>query len=193
MATNKGENITRALQVLLETYSSIERLLVEMEKEAEKAGFVSHTARFIRWKSDVDSSGWLVKSFIKLYQSADAPEANNVSGLKMGDMYAVDIDLEHEYPQIWIERHRFETSGWTRLPSTSEHWLFAHPFYSDTELFDVTESEGLWYSTPSVRARKSYWEIRGSVADTIPLVQVVSAETIQSEIFERMRSLPEPC
>ncbi len=190
---NNGENITKALSVLLETYANIDLLLVEMDKVAEKAGFVAHTSRFMRWKSDVDYNGWLVKSFIKIYQPEGDNYSDRVKDLRAGDLHAVDIDLENDYPQIWLSRHRFDYSGWTRLPSTSEHWLLSYPLYDDPGLFSITEIGDLWRSVPTEKARKNYWGIRGSVALSIPLVTVTSSETIETEVFDRLKSLPEPC
>jgi len=39
----KGENLSRAVQVLIEAYQSIDLLMNEMDKAAEQSGFVSHT------------------------------------------------------------------------------------------------------------------------------------------------------
>ncbi|WP_123039207.1 hypothetical protein [Cohnella candidum] len=192
--SNKGENITKALNVLYKTYENLELLFSDMDKEAEQMGFVSHTDKFMRWKSDANFNGWLTSSFIKLYQVEGERGSEQLEELRQGDIYAVEINLEEEYPQIWLCRHRFDFSVWKRMPATADHWLFYQPLYLDNEsLFKLVEKDEFWYSMPTAKAQKSYWGIQGSVAVSVPLVTVHSAETIRAEIFDRLRTLPEPC
>lgn len=192
--SNRGENITQALNILLETYENLELLFTDMDKEAEQTGFVSHTERFLRWKSDANYDGWLTGSFIKLYQFEGEKYSERIGKLLQGDMYAVDVNLKEIYPKIWLCRYRFDYAVWRSMPATSDHWLFSYPFNPGyPELFKVEDASGNRFSIPTAKARKTYWGLQGAVAVSLPLVAVDSAQAIRTEIFDRLRTLPEPC
>ncbi|HBI02431.1 MAG TPA: hypothetical protein DDY49_00180, partial [Paenibacillaceae bacterium] len=79
---NIGANIRNAVKVLQQTYENINRLFNTMDTVGSEEGYLSITPRFLRWKSDVEPSGWFIKDFIKLYQRDEDPELDNDSGLK---------------------------------------------------------------------------------------------------------------
>jgi hypothetical protein len=187
---SNGENITSAVTVLKETYRSLNTLFHEMDRIAEEEGFISLTPKFLRWKSDSDSDGWLMNNFIKLYQVEGNSIVPHLPELQDGDLFGVEVDLDgDEYPQIALTRYTFDYTFWTRMPATSDHWIFYQPFREDNS-FEIDESNGIWKSKPYARSIKKYWGIQRAISRSIPLLIVNSSESVRSEIFGQLVLLP---
>ncbi|CAH2714766.1 hypothetical protein BACCIP111895_01942 [Neobacillus rhizosphaerae] len=115
--SNLGQNISTAVEVLIETYKNLDSFFVELDRIGEEEGFLTLTPRFMRWKSDSDPAGWLTSNFIKLYQLEKDPDFSNNLGLKSGSLFGVEVDLlTNEYPVISLIRYTFDYSHWTKLP-----------------------------------------------------------------------------
>jgi hypothetical protein len=186
---SNGENITSAVTVLKETYRGLNTLFHEMDRIAEDEGFTSLTPKFLRWKSDSDSDGWLTNNFIKLYQVGGNSTIPHLPELQDGDLFGVEVDLdEDDYPQIGLTRYSFDYTLWTRMPAISDHWIFYYPFRDDNS-FEIDESNGIWKSKPYAKSIKKYWGIQSAVGRWIPLLKVNSSETVRSEIFGKMAFL----
>ncbi|WP_312474456.1 hypothetical protein [Neobacillus sp.] len=188
--SNLGQNISTAVEVLIETYKNLDSLFVELDRIGEEEGFLTLTPRFMRWKSDSDPAGWLTSNFIKLYQLEKDPDFSNNLGLKSGSLFGVEVDLlTNEYPVISLIRYTFDYSHWTKLPSISDHWIFFGPFRYDN-FFNIYEEDGLWSSEPLDKAKKRYWGIQRAVARQIPLVEITTPESIRTKIFQELDQLP---
>jgi hypothetical protein len=187
---SNGENITSAVTVLKETYRSLNTLFHEMDRIAEEEGFTSLTPKFLRWKSDSDSDGWLTNNFIKLYQVEGNSAIPHLPELQDGDLFGVEVDLdEDDSPQIALTRYTYDYTFWTRMPAISDHWIFYYPFREDNS-FEIVESNGVWKSKPYTKSIKKYWGIQRAVSRSIPLLKVNSSETVRSEIFGELALLP---
>jgi hypothetical protein len=187
---SNGENITSAVTVLKETYRSLNTLFQEMDRIAEDVGFTSLTPKFLRWKSDSDSNGWLTNNFIKLYQVEGNSVNPHLPELRDGDVFGVEVDLDgEEYPQIALTRYTFDYALWTRIPAISDHWVFYNPFRDDNS-FEIDESNGIWRSKPYAKSIKKYWGIQRAVSRSIPLLKVSSPDTVRTEIFGELVLLP---
>lgn len=187
---SKGENITSSVTVLKETYRNINTLFHEMDRIAEEEGFTTITPKFLRWKSDSDSDGWLTNNFIKLYQVSGNSVIPHIQELQDADLFGVEIDLDgDEYPQIALTRYTFDYTFWTKMPAISDHWIFYNPFRDDTN-FEIDECDGIWKSKPYAKSIKKYWGIQRAVSRSIPLINVDSSEAVRKQIFEELLLLP---
>ncbi|MEC2056091.1 hypothetical protein I6J18_01910 [Peribacillus psychrosaccharolyticus] len=189
---NRGENITTAIEIVKETYANLEVLFAEMDRIGEEEGYITLTPRFLRWKSDTDSDGWMTSDFIKLYQVENDPLSEKLPDLRTGSLFGVEIDLEgqEEYPTISLIRYTYDYSAWTRMPAVSDHWLFYYPF-RDKNLFEIDQKDKVWTSLPLEKAKKRYWGIQRAVGIDIPLIDITSPELIRTEIFQKLMTLPE--
>lgn len=189
-----GENIFNAVQVIHKTYENLEKLFSELDLMAPKFNLQTITPKFLRWKSDNHYSGWMISSFIKLYQSVDSDPIEDGSGLRNGPIYVVDITLRDEYssiPIITIAKNLYEEGElkeWGRPPAVNEHWGFYYPtrYKEDFKIEQVGDS---YRSTPLSKKKEGYWNIKSSIFKHIPLVQVNSAEAIKEKIFKGMMEL----
>jgi hypothetical protein len=187
MSTSKktrGENITNAMNVIQETYANLELLFTELDRVGAEEGFSSLTPRFLRYKSDNDYFGWLTRDFIKLYQRKDGAMTSNLSELREGPIYGVEVELDTNegYPIISMIEYTFDYSYWDSLPVAKDRGIFYSPFRNDNE-FDIDENNGVWTSVPHERVKKKYWGLQKAVAYGIPLVEVESSEDIRLKVF----------
>jgi hypothetical protein len=189
-SVNQGQNISNAVAVLKETYKNLNLLFSELDRVGEKEGFVSLTPRFLRWKSDSAHEGWLTDNFIKLYQLEEDPILNESIGLRDGDLYGIEVDLEGEegYPTLSLIRYQFDYSKWTRIPAISDHWVFWGPFRIE-KFFDIYQNDGIWTSVPLEKGKERYWGIQNAAAIDIPLLSIASSEDIKTKIFQQFGSL----
>lgn len=188
--TNMGQNISNAVYVLKETYKNLNLLFLELDRIGEKEGFIPITPKFLRWKSDSDYDGWLTSNFIKLYQLERDSPVNNITSIKDGYLYGIEVDLEeNEYPIISLIRYKFDYSGWTKIPAISDHWVFWDPFRIE-KFFKISEDNGLWTSIPLEKAQSRYWGIQNAVAKVIPLLSITSPEAIRTQIFQELENFP---
>lgn len=188
--SNLGQNITTAVDVLLETYQNLEIFFAELDRVGEEEGFISLTPRFMRWKSDTDPSGWLTKNMIKIYQLEKDLNLSSLPDLKSGPIFGIEVDLNYkDYPIISLNRYTFDFNYWTRMPSVSEHWIFYGPFrYEDS--FSIEEFNGIWTSKTYEKAKKRYWGMEEAVGIEIPLVEVTSPQSVREKIFQELLNLP---
>ena len=190
LTINHGENITTAIEIIKETYANLEVLFAEMDRIGEEEGYITLTPRFLRWKSDTDSNGWMTSNFIKLYQVESNPPTEKVTDLT-GPLFGIEVDLEgEEYPTLSLIRYTYDYSAWTRMPAVSDHWLFYSPFREEN-FFEIDQIENVWTSIPIEKAKKRYWGIQRAVAIDIPLIDITSPELIRTEIFQKLMTLPE--
>ena len=75
-----GENIKNAVHVLYKTYASISKLMEQCRAEAEDNGDLLMSDKFLRWKSDSNSDGWLLNSMILVFQRRDDPDCESGNG-----------------------------------------------------------------------------------------------------------------
>ncbi|AJG91221.1 hypothetical protein I6G77_28095 (plasmid) [Bacillus tropicus] len=193
LTNNLGQNITLATNILQKTYENLNLLFIEMDRVGEEEGFMSLTPKFLRWKSESNTNGWLTSNFIKLYQLQENSSVPHISDLRTGDIYCVEVSLNNgseDYPEITLARFTYDYDFWTKMPSVSDHWIFFYPF-RDENNFKIQEKNGIWTSTPYEKSRKKYWGIQQGLAQVIPLLQITSPETIRSEIFKVLSELPE--
>jgi hypothetical protein len=187
---NIGQNITNAFTVVLKTYENLEKFWVDLDETAMHSSYVSITPKFIRWKSDSNSAGWLTGNFIKLYQSASDPLIDDIEGLRNGPIYGVEVafmEKEDLIPMISVAKYDYEASDlskWGKLPSVSDHWGFHYPLHNK-QLFTI-ESKGEFTSSipKSNKTSKDYWNLIMVTYYRTELVPMQSKETIRRNIID---------
>lgn len=180
---NLDENVKNAVVVLQKTYESVYHLLEQCKAVSEDYGYLLSSDKFLRWRSDVNTDGWLLNSLILVFQRAGDPDCPSGSGWKDGPFYAVQVFLgSAEEPglsaQLYAARYDYEdiNSGWTgdRL-SPADHWAFYNPTHEIYSEFCFKEEGGLFSSTPiSDKYIRQYWGLRRAVWRAFPLSSVTS-------------------
>ena len=185
---NTNENIGNAFEVVVRTYENIFKLLAELDRVGDKEGYSSITPKFLRWKSDKDYGGWLILSFIKLYQRKEAPTSDKCADLKTDYIYGVDIKLEDK-PEIILSRYHYNVVDWDDIPSVSDHWVFYGPIrYKDEFKFSTMNIGGqeLTKSTPKdTNVSNSYRGLKEVIFKKIDLTEIKSSN-IKEEIFDEL-------
>lgn len=189
--TNVGQNISNSIYVLKETYKNLNLLFSELDRVAEKEGFIPLTPKFLRWKSDSNYEGWLTSNFIKLFQVEKDSPLKHIENLRDGFIYGIEVDLEGEdnYPIISLTRYQFDFSEWSRIPTISDHWIFWDPFRVD-RFFEINKINDIWTSTTLEKAKIRYWGMQSAVSIDIPLLSVTSSEDIRDKILLELKNLP---
>ena len=87
-STETSINIRNAFDVVRKTYTNVNKLFAAIDLEAKNNNFVniiSGQRPFVRFKSDIDTEGWLINDLIKLYQRMDAPLHPVIDEMKLDD------------------------------------------------------------------------------------------------------------
>ncbi|MDN3451840.1 hypothetical protein QMA09_16745 [Planococcus sp. APC 3906] len=190
MIQNKGESIIQATNLLKETYGNLSILFQELDRVGEEEGYMTITPRFMRYKSDTDTTGWLTTNFIKIYvKSSTMP--SSIEDIRELPWYGVMVDLtddgEEKIPMLSIIRYKFDQSHWNRLPAVSDHWTFWSPFYE--EEFDIFHEGNKWTVSSKGQAKKKHSGFEKLKAIDIPLFDVKSPEDIRLKIFGELEKL----
>ncbi|AZB44651.1 hypothetical protein CEF21_21470 [Bacillus sp. FJAT-42376] len=184
----QGQNISAAVEVLLETYKNLEIFFSELDRVGEEEGFVTLTPRFMRWKSDTDYTGWLIQDFLKLYQLEADPVSETFPDLRIGNLFGVEVRLNEKYPVLSLIRYDVDYSHWTRMPAVSDHWVFYGPFKYEN-FFDINKVGNRWTSTTREKGIKRHWGIKRAIAVDLQLVDVKSVQDIRLQVLEKLKEL----
>ena len=149
------QNIENAFSVVKTTYVNLSKLFSAIDSVCIDNGFINiikDQKSFLRWKSDNDPFGWLINSFIKLYQGNDFPkqieESQSDEIRKDEFIYALDFNLEQS-PILKIAKFSFDISEWTNSPNVSDHWVYYWPLKTDNiNDFDFEQEGEYIKSTP---------------------------------------------
>lgn len=180
----KGESIIQATKILRETYKNLKVLFEELDRVGEEEGYVTINPRFMRYKSDNDTTGWLTTNFIKLYVKSDVvPE--HIEDIRELAWYGVMVDLTNEFdaeiPMVSIIKYQFNQSYWNRLPSVSDHWTFWSPFSAGE--FSITGEEDEWKVDSNHKAMKRHSGFERLVAKDIPLFDLKNQDDVREKVF----------
>lgn len=137
-----NENIGNAYEVVRKTYESMKKLFAALDAKADEEGFISlvnYAPNFLRWRSDLEPSGWLIGSAIKLYQRKTDPGLEGI--WRDGAIYLIEIQLENEKqkklfgPEVITAQFTFEDmpEAFTRPLGMGDHSAFYHPLRKAVE------------------------------------------------------------
>lgn len=187
---SSSENIHNALQVIYKTYENVQKLMDYTKIIAsEKTDYVLGCPKFLRRKSDNDTSAWLINDFILLFQNKNDPDCLSGNGWKDGAVYAMEIYLGDEdnepqnLPAINLSKFVYENiNGWNGGCSPADHWAFYYPLWN-LNYMNFEEVNGYSIAAPkNDSASKTYWGLKKVTTKTIDLFEVTS-ENLKEQIF----------
>jgi hypothetical protein len=187
---NSSENIRNALQVIYKTYENVQKLMDYAKIVAvEKTDYVLSSPKFLRRKSDNDTSAWLINDFILLFQNDKDPDCESGNGWRDGAIYAIEIYLGDEdnepenLPAINLSKFEYQNiNSWSERCSPANHWVFYYPLWN-LSYMDFEEANGYSIAVPkNDSASKTYWGLKKVTTKTIDLFDVTS-DNLQELIF----------
>lgn len=186
----KGESIIQATKLLRETYKNLNILFQELDRVGEEEGYATITPRYMRYKSDTDTTGWLTTNFIKLYvKSEKVPES--IEDIRDSAWYGVMIDLtdddHQEIPVVSVIRYEFDQSYWKRLPVVSDHWTFWSPFNEGE--YAIGGDDRRWTIDSNGKGKKKHSGFEKLIATDVPLFDLKNPEDVRLKIFYEFEKL----
>lgn len=187
---NSSENIRNAVNVLYNTYDNVEKLMEYCKVTAEeKTDYRSSVPKFLRYKSDNDTSAWLLNDFILLFQNNTDNNCESGNGWKDGPVYVMEIYLggsdydKEDYPSIFLSKFEYENiNGWSEGCSPANHWVFYHPLRNKNYM-DIKKTKGMTVATPqNEKASRTYWGLKKVIGKKLDLMEVTS-ENVKEKIF----------
>lgn len=191
-----SENIKNAGLVLLKTYESVNKMMEQCRVSAPNAGYEKVSDKFLRYKSDSEPNGWLINSFILLFQKKTDEDANH--GWKNGSVYAVEIILfdpndSSKLPELRLSKFDYENiKNWNTACSPANHWGFHNPV-DDSFSRDFNYQEYDWYtvSIPKTdRIKNGYWGLLKAATTKCDLIEITSS-TLTDKVFGAFDKLSE--
>ena len=200
-----GENIRNAVQVLIETYRSTQKLLNHCRTLAEERGYRASSDKFLRWRSDSDPAGWLVSSALLPFQRNADPPCASGNGCLEGPTYAAEVFLGSDWdnelertPQLYIARYDFDGDSQWVSPrwSPADHWIFHNPLHGVPDIPITVQGDHSIAVPDSPRTSERYYHLTRAVFRSFPLLEV-TAENLEALVFDTFDALaslepPEP-
>lgn len=218
MNSQAGINIVNAAEVITKTYENIKKLMSTCQYLADgsQTPYLALTNRFLRYKSDIDwKSGWLMRSFILLYQRRDEDYEKKKNG---NAIFGMDVNLESGWVDgkpawkqegdkgkssavVCLAKYLYEDTGTSIMPtdniSPADHWKFYHPLYElDEDMKEETESV-TWGNKYIIRRTvepgrdlSKYMGVKSVIYTAIPLVEI-NADNLREKIFGTFDKLAE--
>ena len=193
-STETSINIKNAFDVVRKTYTNVNKLFAAIDIEAKNNGLIniiSGQRPFVRYKSDIDTGGWLINYFIKLYQRIDAPAHSKIEEMKLDDsIYGITISFELE-PKLIIARYSFEIEKWNYCPPVSDDESCYWPIqinYGDKYEF-IRKNEFVKSIPKNEDIRQRHRLIRYAIFTEFDLVGITS-KNLKNQVFEGLNKLP---
>ena len=183
-----SENIKNAFYVVKKTHENVEKLMKYLRGVGVDYGYNAVGPEFLRWRSDANSQGWCVDSFIVLFQPKNALPCKSENGWNDAPMYALEISFQEE-PCLYLSRLDFDIESWNSSGiGSGEHWCFYWP-RQDKRYFFIQEKDGYVYSKPrDEKASEKYWKILSSISKKSTFVDI-TRENVKEKIFEEFDKL----
>lgn len=187
---NLNENINNAFNVVRKTYENIEKLMKFCDSIASECGYEVVTYKFLRYKSDSYYGGWVIDSFIKLYQLEKDKKMKN--DWKDGPVFAMELNFEN-IPTVYLSKFEYENiSDWSKGVSPAEHWGFSEPIDLEGNGFkerNIDKIDGYYISEPETEDVKiKYWGIKRVVYTNTDLLEL-DTKNIKGKVFREFDKL----
>ena len=213
MNLHTGNNIVNAVKVIRKTYENINKMMTACQGLADGSQtpylMVTDAKRFLRYKSDRYLYGWLMSSFILLYQHNN----NEIHGNKI---FGMDINLEEGWVEgkpawgredyegkdsavVCLAKYEYDDEERLSIPieniSPADHWKFYDPLYKLNDAMDETEEQPKWgyiirrTAKPGSELSK-YMNIKSVIYTAIPLIDI-NADNLNEMIFGTFDKLAE--
>lgn len=193
-----GKNITNAVEVLQNTYDSIDKLIDCVQTIAVRSSdYLPAVSKFLRYKSDNNTEGWMIHYFILLFQNKIDEELPN--RWRNGPIFVMEIDLDgglHKVGEPLVLLSRFDYSSirsWSPGCSPTNCWRFHWPLCHESM---EHKPEGvLYYHTAKSGYEDDvdadYWGLKRAITLQFPLVEL-NADNVKEKIFggfEKLKQL----
>src|SRR5690606_7199949 len=136
--------------------------------------------KYMRYKSDTDTTGWMTTNFIKLYVKTDKI-LESIEDIRDLDWYGIMVDLtdddENVIPIVSVIRYQYDQSHWSRLPAVSDHWIFWSPFYEGD--YTIIREDNKWHIDAKGKAKKKHNGFEKLAAIDVPLFDLKSPEDVR--------------
>jgi len=195
---NTDENIRNSILVLYKTYESVSKLMEQCKTIAEENGYILSTDKFLRWKSDSYSDGWLLNSFILLFQKVSDQECESGNNWRNGPVYAIEIFLGSKVepdalPQLLVSKFEYaDMNEWSEGCSPANHWVFYQPVHKEkADLFSASSIKNISVIIPnSEKISENYWGIKKVLTVSFSLTSITS-DNLRSCVFDTFNRLSE--
>jgi len=187
---NSSENIQNALNVMYKTYENVEKLM-EYTKviSQEKTDYRTSVSKFLRRKSDNDTTAWLLNDFILLFQNSFDGNCESENGWKDAPVYAMEIYLgdvdyvKDDIPAIYLSKFEYnDIDTWSEGCSPANHWVFYYPL-RNSNYMNFNYIDNLTIAIPqNEKVSKTYWGLKKVTTKKLDLFEVTS-ENLQEKIF----------
>lgn len=187
---NSAENIRNALHIVYKTYENVEKLMQYTKVVSrEKTDYCASVEKFLRRKSDNDTTAWLLNDFILIFQNSKDHDCKSENGWKDAPVYVMEIYLgdeeyaEDDFPAIYLSKFEYaDMNSWSEGCSPANHWVFYYPLrYSDYMNFSITDD--LTIAIPkNEKASKTYWGLKKVTTKKLDLFEVTSGN-LEEKIF----------
>ncbi|MCG6154021.1 hypothetical protein [Leptospira bandrabouensis] len=188
------ENIMNAFEIVEKTYHNSLKLLNEIENKLTNSEFISITPnKYLRYRSDVDFYGILIKSLIKLFQKQNDPVHIKNENLRNGPIYGIEINFgNYTVPKLILSSYSFNNieANFSYLPSLAEHWLYFNSTHNKDSFEFVNYSDlNQIISTPkTAKISKTYYSLKKVTFTELDLLNFTSSEDLEtiSEILNNL-------
>ncbi|MCG6146594.1 hypothetical protein [Leptospira bandrabouensis] len=188
------ENIMNAFEVVEKTYHNSLKLLNEIEDKLTTSEFISITPnKYLRYRSDVDFSGIIIKSLIKLFQKQNDPVHIKNENLRNGPIFGIEINFgNYAVPKLIISSYIFSNieDSFSYLPSLAEHWLYFNSIHNkDTfEFLNELGSNRIISIPRTPKISKTYWNLKKAIFTELDLLNISSSEDLKT-LSEKLNNL----
>ena len=157
-------------------------MMEQCKSIAEDSGYILMSDKFLRWKSDSNSDGWLLNSFILVFQRISDPECESGNHWRNAPVYTMEICLgiksePERLPELLMSKFEYRNIGdWSEGCSPADHWGFHQPVHQGkAKQFDVQQEEDFSIYIPNTsKVSEIYWDLEHVVSVSVPLINVTS-------------------
>ena len=187
---NSSKNIQNALHVLYKTYENVEKLMDYTKiVSQEKTDYILSSNKFLRRKSDNDTTAWLLNDFILLFQNKKDNDCESKNGWKDAPVYVMEIYLgdkeydEDDLPAMYLSKFEYnDINKWNKISSPSDHWGYYWPLRNSEYMnFDYINDKSIAIPK-NEKASMTYWNLKKVTTKKLDLFEVTS-ENLREKIF----------
>lgn len=186
---NISENMKNAFCVVRNTYESIDKMMKHCDNIAKNNGYIPASDKFLRYKSDMSTEGWLINSFVKIYQNDKDIEIDNE--WRNGPIFMIEINL-YDSPKLNVAMFRYEDmERWHKGLSPGDHWGFYHPInttLNDSYTENVELEGNVTVTKFNGKISNSYWGLQSVHYLSHDLTEITS-DNISEFVFDNFDKL----
>jgi len=196
-----GKNISKAAEVLENTYVNVDQMMTKMDKIADDLGYLILTNdMYLRYRSDSKPRFFYIRDLVKLYQKKEQDSFRINQEIDDGffetPILGVQILLKGRdnieggsYPIVRLAKYfyDYETEEWRNKSlsdiNQSNHKYFRRPFHKKGT-FNIEKEGDYWISRPvNSDASEKHWHIEKVIFKELPLVEIENENDIEEKIF----------